>query len=296
MFEKGIWLTTITPFDDNNKIDETSLKALIKFYLDSGVHGLSFGVLGEVNKLSFDEKNTVTKILVEETKQRIPVNVVCTEQGTERTLKSSQKAEFLGASSVMIAPPNNLSNDDDIYKHYEYIATHLDIPIVVQDDPVSTQTKISDSLLAKMANNLKNIQFVKLEDFPSIVKVSNVLDHTKKLKVIGGGARFFYEELNRGAVGTMSSFPFPEELVSIFNLYITGRKKEAKEKFYNILPLIRYEEILYPNVTDRAMVTKLILKYRGIIKNSNVRKPSAQIDELTKIEIKEIIKDIQLCL
>lgn len=292
MFTEGIWLTTVTPFDENGDVDEKSLRKLTEFYVESGVHGLSLGVLGEVSKLSESEKDRVVKILVEHTKGKIPVNVVCTAQGTRAAIHLASRAEQLGAKSVMIAPPNNTNNADDLFNHYNEIAKNISIPIVVQDDPVSTGSKISDDLLAKMANEIDNVQYVKLEDYPSTVKISNTLKQTDKLKVIGGGARFFYEELSRGAVGTMSSFPFPELLVEIFDLYSADKKKEAKEKFYKLLPLVRYEEVLYPNVTDRAMVTKEVFRLRGIIETGNVRTPAAAIDDRTMEEIKIMIDEL----
>lgn len=294
MFTKGIWLTTVTPFDEKGDIDETSLRRLTDFYIESGIHGLSLGVLGEVNKLTEEEKERVITILVEQTNKKVPINIVCTEQGTRRAINSANKAEKLGASSVMIAPPNNVNNDKDLFSHYSKIAQNINIPIVVQDDPISTGTKISDSLLAKMANEIDNVRYVKLEDFPSTVKVSNTLSQTNNLKVIGGGARFFYEELSRGAVGTMSSFPFPEILVKIFNLYLNNKRSEAKKLFYKILPLVRYEEILLPIVTDRAQVTKEIFRLRGIIASEKVRHPSTSVDQKTMEEINDIINFLEL--
>lgn len=292
MFSEGVWVTAVTPFHNNGEVDESSLKNLIDFYINSGVHGISLGVLGEVSKMTASEINQVIAILVEQTDRRVPVNVVCTSQGTKATAKSAKNAENLGAQTVMVAPPNNLNNDNELYKHYAEIAKEISIPIIVQDDPISTGSKISSTLLAKMANEIENIQFAKLEDMPTTVKISEVLEQTNKLKIIGGAAMFFYEELSRGAVATMSSFPYPKILVKIYDLFYKNEKKAARDYFYKHLPLIRYEEMLLPNVIDCAIITKEIFKMRNIIESSHVRKPSLTVDQKTHEEIKKIVDSI----
>ena len=294
MFSGGIWSTTVTPFDEDGNIDETSLRSLIDYYISSGVHGLSLGVLGEVSKLTETEKDDLIKILVHQTNERVPVSIVCTAQGTKVASSFASKAEKLGAQAVMISPPNHLVEDEAIFKHYREVSYNISIPIIVQDNPASTGSKISSSLLAKMANDIENIQFVKLEDSPTTIKTSDVLEKTDELKILSGGAMFLYEELERGMVGTMSGLPFPEVLVQIYNLFLDGKKNAARKLFNQYLPLMRYDEILPPNVETRAIIKKEVFKQKGIIKSSNVRTPSYSIDYRTIEELKDILEYIDL--
>lgn len=290
MFSKGIWATTVTPFDENGYIDESSLRRLTDFYINSGVHGLSLGVLGEVDKLSDSEKDRVVDILVEQTKGKVPVSVVCSAQNKETVINLANKAEQLGAQAVMIAPPKNLNDDEHLFNHFFEISNNVSVPIIVQDNPSSTGSKLSSTLLAKMANEIKNIQYVKLEESPTTVKISNVLEQTDKLKIVTGTAMFFYEELERGAVGTMSGFPFPEVLVKTFNLFYSNKKDTAREYFYKHLPLMRYDEILPHSMVDRAKIKKEVFRLGGIIKSNHVRTPSSSFDQTTMKELKEIVK------
>lgn len=294
MFTGGVWITTITPFDDNGNIDETSLRRLADFYIKSGVHGISLGVLGEVSKLSEFEKNRVTEILVDQTNGRVPVNIVCTTQSTKKTVSAAKEVEELGAQTVMIAPPSNVNNDEVLYNHYAEIAENISIPIIVQDDPITTNSKITPELIVKMANEIENIQYVKLEDVPTTIKISEILEYTNKLKIIGGGAMFFYEELTRGAVGTMSSFPFPQVLVNIYNLFSNNNKNSARDYFYEKLPLIRYEEVLLPSILDCAIITKEVFKMMGVIESSHLRMPASSVDRGTLNELTELIEYVGL--
>jgi 4-hydroxy-tetrahydrodipicolinate synthase len=102
---------------------------------------------------------------------------------------------------------------------------------------------------------------------------------------------YFYEELNRGAVGIMTGFAYPEVLVGTYQRFIQGQRNEAREYFFKYLPLIRFEAQLgIGGVTIR----KEIFKLRGIIESSHVRFPGAKVDEQTMEELRDLIEFVGL--
>lgn len=280
----GIWATTVTPFKENEDVDEDSLRNLIDYYIDSGVHGLIvLGVMGEADKLSESEKSYVTNVLLEQTNKRIPVAVTCTAQGTKVAEALAKEAERAGAQAVMIAPPDNLNDEGLLFRHYFEISKNISIPIIVQDNPSVTGSKMSSTLLARMAEKIENVNYVKLEEVPTTTKISNTLQQTDKLKIFGGPAIYFYEELSRGASGTMTGFALPETMVKIYNLFNNNEKDEARDLFYSILPLIRLETLLDP------MARKEIFKLKGVIKSNHARLPHSSFDEESMHELKQTI-------
>lgn len=289
----GICVITLTPFDNEGNIDEKSLRKLTDFYIDAGVHGLTIlGIMGEAHKLSDYEYFQVLDIVLEQTNNRVPVVVGCTAQGTNVAKDLAKRAEQAGAQGVMIAAPRNLNNEEMLFKHYAQVAESISIPIVVQDEPVTTGVRMSPQFLARLANEIDHVQYVKLEEAPTTVKITKILQETDKLKIFGGlGGVYFYEELARGAVGIMTGFAFPEALVKTYELFSNNKKEEAREYFYKILPLIRFEAQLgIGGVTIRKETFKL----RGIIDSSHVRFPGPAVDEKTMEELKEIIEFVGL--
>jgi len=213
--------------------------------------------------------------------------VGCTADGTTLAKELSIKAQDSGAQGVMIAAPKNLNNESELFRHYQEISKNISIPIIVQDEPVTTGVKMSPQFLARLANEIENIKYVKLEEAPTTIKITEILSHTNNMKIFGGlGGVYFYEELARGATGIMTGFAYPEVLVKVYDLFLNNKKKESQEYFYKILPLIRFEAQLgIGGVTIRKEAFKL----RGIIKSSHVRRPGTPIDELTMEELKQII-------
>ncbi|MNC62728.1 hypothetical protein D3C81_2080210 [compost metagenome] len=97
---------------------------------------------------------------------------------------------------------------------------------------------------------------------------------------------YFYEELERGAVGIMTGFAYPEILVHTYDLFNAGKKQEARAYFYRYLPLIRFEAQLgIGGVTIRKETFKL----RKAIASSHVRFPGTSVDPQTMEELQEMI-------
>jgi 4-hydroxy-tetrahydrodipicolinate synthase len=138
-------------------------------------------------------------------------------------------------------------------------------------------------------DNLEKINSIKLEDPPTPKKITKIMNlKSDNLKIFGGlGGLFFFEELLRGASGTMTGFSFTEILVQIYDYFINNKYDEAKLLFYKWLPLIRYEN----SVGISLAIRKEILRQRKIIKYSNVRYPTPSIDLEDINELEQILKD-----
>jgi 4-hydroxy-tetrahydrodipicolinate synthase len=292
---KGLCVITLTPFHEDGSLDEESLRTLTEFYIKQGVQGMTIlGIMGESHKLAEVERLKVTDIVLEVTNGRVPVVVGCSSPSTDVSVYLAKKAEEAGAFAIMIAPPANLKNEDMLTKHFSLIADQISIPIVLQDEPVTTGVLLSPKFIATLAEKVPRIQYVKLEEAPTTIKITKILEQTDRLKIFGGlGGVYFYEELHRGAVGIMTGFAYPEILVKTYELFTSGREAEARAYFYQYLPLIRFEAQLgIGGVTIRKETFKL----RQAIASSHVRFPGAPVDARTMEELKDLIAFLGLAL
>src|SRR6186997_2545193 len=222
MFEylTGIYNITPTPFKPDGTLDEPSLRTLTEFTRGTRVNGMTIlGVLGEADKLTERERERVTEIVIETAGDRFPICVGTTHAGTDGCIAYSRRAQEQGAKAVMVAPPKLArTNDAALERHYLAVAEAIDIPVVVQDFPPAVGgITMSVEFIAKIAAAAARCRFLKLEDEPSPMKVSQVLKANPDVRVFGGlGGMFLLEELRHGAVGTMTGFAFPEILVEIY--------------------------------------------------------------------------------
>ncbi|WP_181592954.1 dihydrodipicolinate synthase family protein [Paenibacillus sp. YN15] len=291
---EGIYPILATPFNTRGEVDEASLRELVRFQLSAGVDGIAlFGMASEMYTLLEEERQRIAEIVSDEVKGRVPLIFGSGHTGAEAAVQLSKQAQKQGAAALMVLPPYMAKADGTrLYDYFAAIAKAVDIEIMIQDAPNASGVSIPASLLARLSKDFGNITMVKVEAPPTTVKITEVLEQTEgRLAVFGGmNAMYFYEELVRGAVGTMPACEFPEVCVQIYKAFQSGDRDSARRIFYRYLPFIRIGTL-----PGYAMaVHKEILQQGGVIASSHVRNPNAPLDSRTRDEVWETLKDLDL--
>ena len=249
--------------------------------------------MGEAHKLAEGERRRVAEVFVKCAAGRFPVVVGTSHGGTGVAVELSQAAEAAGAAAVMVAPPAGLRGDGAILAHYRAVAGAIGIPVVVQDEPVTTGVLMSPDLLVRIATELPACRYVKLEEPPTPTKITAMrrLPGGDGVRIFGGmNAMYFYEELCRGAVGIMTGVAVPDILVRIFTAFERGDRAGAAAVFDRYASYIRYEGQQGIGLALR----KECLRLRGAIATSVVRQPGPALDDITRRELGEILARLGL--
>ena len=284
---RGVYPILVTPFDENARIDEESLRTLIDFNIEAGVHGLGVALGSEVFKLSEAERDEMTRIVVDQVNGRVPVVINTGAQGTDLSVLYSRSAQDLGADALMIMPPTMMGpGPESVREFFRAISDAVSIPIFLQDTPASP---ISPGLAKQIAGECEWVQYIKVESMPITAKVQAMVQEAGEQPTVFGGAggNYFIEEMRRGSVGTMPFCTQPEAFVEIWNLVQDGHEAQAREVFNRyLLPVGRVSGQgagLFYNVH------KEILRQRGIIRTAMVRGPAPSMDDLLRSELQEVI-------
>jgi 4-hydroxy-tetrahydrodipicolinate synthase len=288
----GIFHILATPFREDGVLDTEGLPRLVEAALGTGVTGLTIlGIAGEAHRLTDEERRRVVEIAVKETRGRVPVAVGVSASGTHLATAFARMAREHGADALMVAPPAGLKNLDAVAEYYRAVAAATGLPIVLQDEPVTTQVNMPAPFIAQLCAEIARIEAVKLEEPPTLPKITRLRAlFGTRVAIFGGlGGVYFFEELSRGADGAMTGFPYPEALRAIRDHFVAGRRDEARALFYRWLPLIRYES--QPGATPGTAVgiRKEILRRRGWIASALVRPPAPVLDAATHAELGEIL-------
>lgn len=273
-FLHGTYTIAPTPFAPDGALDRASLPGMVDFLVNCGVQGITIlGVMGEVDKLSDAERDSIITDVIAASAGRVRVCVGTSHVSSYGAVVFSKRAAELGADAVMVAPPRLAKpNDAALRAHYHAIAEAIDIPIVVQDHPTSSGVLMSVDFLAQLAKDAPQCNFLKLEEEPTAAKTTRMRAAAPEMVIFGGmGANMLLEELKRGADGTMTGFGFPEILVDICSKWFAGDVHGATQAFYRACPLIRYENQPGINLSIR----KYIYAQRGAIAHATVRAPAA---------------------
>ncbi|HET7343425.1 MAG TPA: dihydrodipicolinate synthase family protein [Methylomirabilota bacterium] len=288
----GVFHILATPFTDDGALDVAGVARLVESVLATGVSGFTIlGIAGEAHRLTDEERRRVVDAVVKEVRGRVPVAVGVSASGTHLAAAFATMAREHGAAAVMVAPPAGARSLDAVAEYYHAVAAAARLPLVLQDEPVTTQVVMPAPFLARLVDELPGIEAVKLEEAPTPPKLTRL--HalaSRRVPVFGGlGGVYFFEELSRGAAGAMTGFPYPEALREIHARFAAGRRAEARALFYRWLPLIRYESQPGAVPGTSLAIRKEILRRRGWLASARVRPPAAALDAATLEELTELI-------
>ena len=290
----GVFNITPTPFHEDGQVDRHGVARLTEFTRAAGVNGMTIlGVLGEADKLTERERDEVMSLTIEAAGPDFPICVGTTHAGTDGCIALSRRAQEMGAAAVMVAAPKLArTNDSALMRHYLAVAEAIDIPVVVQDFPPAVGgITMSVELIAGLGAATPRLAYLKLEDEPSPMKVSQVRAANPDITIFGGlGGMMFLEELRHGAAGTMTGFAFPEILVAIYRAWMSGDRDAATTIFYRYCPLIRFENQPRINLALR----KHIYHRRGVLSSPRARAPFAAVDEGTLADLDDLLMRLDL--
>jgi len=272
---KGVFPVVPTTFNDAGELDLPSQLRCVDFMIDAGSTGLCIlANFSEQFVLSDDEREVVTAAILKHVAGRVPVIVTTTHFGTKVCAKRSRRAQDLGAAMVMVMPPYHGATirviEEKIYEFYAALSDAIDIPIMIQDAPVSG-TALSAAFLARTAKEIKNVCYFKIETPGAASKL-------RELIRLGGDAIegpwdgeeaiTLLPDLEAGATGAMTGGAYPDGIRKIMDAWVIGNREEATLEYSRWLPLINYE-----NRQGGILTAKALMKAGGIIACEAPRHP-----------------------
>ena len=228
---RGSYTVTVTPFtQDGSAIDVGALKDFLDWQLDCGVPGvIALGSTGEFLTVNDEERRLLVDTYVNHIGGRIPVIIGTMNAHTPNAVRYSREAEAQGADGVMIIPPYYYTpTDDEIFNYYAAIDEAISIPVMLYNNPVTSNVDMSASLVAKMCNNLESIQYIK-ESSMHLSRVREVIEASNgRMKVYAG--EWVVDSYLLGAIGYVNPYGNYLPLASgrIFELLEAGRIDDAR--------------------------------------------------------------------
>jgi dihydrodipicolinate synthase/N-acetylneuraminate lyase len=288
----GVYPIAPTTFAENGDVDIPSQKRCIDYMIDAGVNGICIlANYSEQFTLTDDEREQLTTAIIDHVAGRVPVIVTTTHFGTRIAAERSKRAQQAGAAMVMLMPPYHgatlRANDAGVETYFKTVADAIDIPIMIQDAPISGVT-LTVELLAKMAREIPQVSYIKAE-------MPGAADKLRALIAAAGDALagpFDGEEsitlipdLDAGATGTMPSAMVPDALRLVCDRYRMGQRDAAIAVYERWLPLINFE-----NKQCGLRATKTLMAEGGIIASDAVRHPITPLHPGTRAGLVELAK------
>ncbi|ALL69443.1 L-2-keto-3-deoxyarabonate dehydratase (plasmid) [Paraburkholderia caribensis MBA4] len=291
---RGIFPVVPTTFTETGALDLESQKRVVDFMIDAGSDGLCIlANFSEQFALSDDERETLTRAMLEHVAGRVPVIVTTSHYSSAVCVERSRRAQEQGASMVMVMPPYHGATfrvpETQIYEFYARLSDGIDIPIMIQDAPASG-TVLSAAFLARMARELEQVSYFKIETPGAAAKLRELIrlgGDAVEGPWDGEEAITLFADLNAGATGSMTGGGYPDGIRPILEAFREGKRDEAFAQYQRWLPLINHE-----NRQTGLLAAKALMKEGGVIACEAPRHPLPPMHADTRAELIEIARGL----
>ncbi|HUC93277.1 MAG TPA: 4-hydroxy-tetrahydrodipicolinate synthase [Paenibacillus sp.] len=228
----GIIPAMVTPFNEQEELNEPALRSMTRRLVNAGVHGLfCLGTNGEFFNLSFEEKARIADILVEEAGGRIPVYAGAGCSSTRETVALARRLEQSGVDALSVITPYFLSfTQQELIRHFETVAAAVSIPVILYNIPSRTGNALSPKTVGQLAQ-IPNIIGIK-DSSGSFDNILQYIDQTpESFSVMAGTDSLILPSLMAGGKGAIAATAnvFPEAVASIYEHWKAGRFEQAEE-------------------------------------------------------------------
>src|SRR6202035_1401072 len=286
---RGCGTALVTPFRQDGSIDETALRNLVAWQVESGIDFLvPCGTTGETPTLSHDEWLQVIAITVEVVAGRCPIVAGATSNSTQDAVaKAKELAALAGVNGILTASPYyNKPTQEGQYRHFRTIAEAVDKPIILYNVPGRTGANIEPATLARLAE-IPNIAGVKEAsgNIGQMAELCAVVPET--FLVFSGDDAVTLALIGLGGVGIVSvaSNEIPREMAEMTRAALNNDWGTAR------LMHRKYVALMQTNVSETSpMPVKAVLAMMGKIEEV-YRLPLLPMRRETRSKLQKIATD-----
>jgi len=282
----GVAPVVPTIFHDDEELDLPGLRRVVDYLVDSEVDAVcALANFSEQFSLTDAERDAVAATVLDQVAGRVPVIMTTSHFSAAVCAARSRAAQDAGAAMVMVMPPffgaTLAVPRAAVLEFFAVVAAAVDIPIMVQDAPIST-TPLPVDLLVELVERVPQVRAAKIE-VPFAAEKLRALRDRFAAPFDGEESVTLIPDLDAGAVGTMCSAMVPAELGRIVRSYRAGDRDAAVAAWEALLPLIHFE-----NRQCGLRAQKILLAEGGIIGSERTRAPLAPVSPETRAGLVEL--------
>jgi 4-hydroxy-tetrahydrodipicolinate synthase len=248
----------VTPFNEDESLDEGALRAVVRFLIGQGVHGLfPGGSQGEFFSLEPDERRRVLEITVEEAKGDACVVAHTGAITTRQAVALTQHAESVGADAAAAMTPFFLKpSQEELYEYFADLAACTRLPVMAYNNPGRTGVDLSPATVARVAHQVPNFAGIKDSSGDLTQLAEYIRLCPASFRAFIGRDSLIYGALMYGAAGAVAATANVAAplAVGIYNAVQEGDLDRARELQRKLAPVrMAFGLGTFPVVVKEAM-------------------------------------------
>lgn len=299
---KGVIVPILTPLNDDESVDTGSLRRLVNYLIENGVHGIWVsGTTGEFANLTDRARLVSTEIVVDEAAGRVPVIGNVSGGSTQLSINLALETRELGLDGIAVTPPYYYPNaQDELLDHYRYIQSRVGMPLWVYNIPQTVKTTVAPTTVATLASEGAVVGIKDSSGAGELLAELNVLCEQGGLSLL----RFLgtaFRITTAGSVGVHGVIPGGANLIpriasQAWEAGVAGDSNMIKDCNAKIIAMQKLPKLAQgggPNAASFAGM-KSALKILGVIDNDTMSRPLRAFSEDEKKNIPPILEELGL--
>jgi 4-hydroxy-tetrahydrodipicolinate synthase len=286
---RGSIAPVVSPFTADGAPDLESLRALIRWQIDSGSHGISLGgSTGEPSAQTTAERATAIRAAAWEINDQVPFVPGTGSAKLDDTLLLTETARHAGADAVLIITPYYARpTQEGLFSWYSAVASEFpDLPVIAYNVPSRTAVDIAPETVARLRKAHHNIVGVKetTKDFEHFSRVLHVAG--RDTLVWSGIELLCLPLLSLGGAGFVSATAnlAPAAVARMYEHWEAGEFDKARELHFGLHPVT---DVIFTETNPAA--AKWVLARAGLIRDGFVRPPLVPLTEPGQRRVLELL-------
>ena len=299
---KGVIVPMVTPLNPDETVDVGSLRRLVNYLIDSGVHGLwASGTTGEFANLPDSERVRAMEATVDETAGRVPVICNISSASTGMSVALANEVRELGMDGVALTPPYYYpDSQDELADHYRYAQDRIGLPLWVYNIPQTVKTVVEPGTIATLAAEGTVVGVKDSSGAGEPLAQLNVLCAQGEISLL----RFLgtvFRVTSAGAVGVHGVIPgianlVPNVCARGWEAGESGDVETMRECDAKLIAAQKVGAVARGGGANAASFggMKAALKHLGVIDHDLTTRPFRQLTDGEKAEIPPILEELGL--
>jgi len=282
---------TVTPFDEEGKVDYEQAKRLALALFNSGSDGVVLvATTGETCTLLREEEVRLLAEVKSVVGERGSVVAYTGSNSTAEALEATEKAERIGVDAcLLVVPYYNKPTQEGLYQHFKTVAQSTSLPCILYNVPSRTVVNLSTDTVIKLSQ-IDNIIGIK-EASGNFEQISRIISSTRDdFLVWSGNDSDTLPILAIGGYGVISvvSHLVGNQIKEMIDNFVNGKVDKAASIHRHLMPLVN---ALF--IVSNPIPVKYALNYLGF-NVGKLRLPLIEPDEKSAAFIRDTLQNYQI--
>ena len=150
---RGVMVPILTPLTPAGEVDTGSLRRLVNYLLDNGVHGIwAAGTTGEFAALREPARRLVIETVADEVAGRVPVVGNISAPATAAAIDAARDVRGMPLVGVAATPPYYYTHSqEELLDHFRAVAEACEQPLWVYDIPSMVKLSVAPATFVRLA-------------------------------------------------------------------------------------------------------------------------------------------------